>query len=137
MTIPDLERGATYRLRVAAVNAFGVGVASTPVTVEIPPVPPSAPLNLSATLAPGPGGLPQIVVSWDPPSDDGGAEIVDYVIQRSRSGRGQWATIDDGTSSETSFTVTGNEGGRGSYFRVLAVNEAGTGRGSEVALARP
>jgi hypothetical protein len=62
--------------------------------------------------------------------------VTDYVIQYSTRWWGPWTTVDDGVSTSRSSTVTGLDNGTRYYFRVAAVNKAGTGPFSDVAAAK-
>ena len=135
--IVDMTPGATYQFRVSAINASGVGAASQP----------SAPLTMptSVLTAPGPvagfikgafvkkGRNYQVVVEWDPPADDGGAEITGYL---SRVGVGSnwssWAPLD-----EPSTFVTGLRPGVKYKLQVQAVNSQGPGTVASYSLNPP
>ena len=79
---------------------------------------PGAPTNLTAV-----GGDGQVVLNWDAPESDGGAEITDYEYRI--NGRNPWISIG---STLTTHTITGLVNGTGYTFQVRAVNKIGTGR---------
>lgn len=117
-TIVGLTNGVAYVFRVSAVNVISTGpvsVASAPIT---PRTVPAAPVAPSAT--PGNG---QVSLAWTAPAD-GGAPILDYVVQFSTNGA-VWTTFVDGTSSATGVVVTGLVNAVGYRLRVVAVNAAG------------
>ena len=79
---------------------------------------PSAVRNLTAA-----GGNGEVVLTWDAPSSDGGAEITDYEYRI--NGSGPWISTG---STETTHTVTGLDNGTPYVFEVRAVNRRGRGR---------
>ena len=79
---------------------------------------PEAPTNLTAV-----GGDGQVVLSWEAPESDGGAEITDYEYRI--NGRNPWISIG---SIETTYTVTGLVNGTEYTFQVRAVNRVGKSR---------
>ena len=66
------------------------------------------------------GGDGQVVLSWDAPESDGGAEITDYEYRI--NGKNPWISIG---STETTYTVTGLDNGAEYTFQVRAVNRIG------------
>ena len=72
----DVENGEAYRFRVSAVSGAGQGAYAT-VTVEIPPVLPTAPLSLIASTGNG-----TVTLNWSAPTWTGGARIEGYDILR-------------------------------------------------------
>jgi len=82
---------------------------------------PAAPTGISGTPAVG-----SVALSWTAPTNTGGASLTDYIVQYSTD-QSSWTTFADGTSTATTATVTGLTGGTNYYFRVAAVNSAGTG----------
>ena len=78
------------------------------------------------------GGDGQVVLSWDAPANDGGAEITDYEYRI--DGSGTWTSIG---STNTTHTVTGLVNGTSYTFQVRAVNRIGKGRTSNRAGAAP
>jgi large repetitive protein len=98
---------------------------------------PAAPTKVTTTVYPTDKTLAGAVkLAWTPPMSDGGKAITDYAVQSSIDGA-TWATIDDGVSSTTGFTVTGLTNGIKYSFRVAAVNAVGTGTWSELITATP
>ena len=132
-TVTELVNGTAYVFEVRAVNRIGKGRASNQAeaTPKAPPRPPGgggggggggprtsapgAPRNLTAV-----GGNGEVVLSWDAPSSDGGAEITDYEYRI--NGQNPWISIG---STETTHTVTGLDNGTVYTFQVRAVNRVG------------
>jgi hypothetical protein len=67
-----LSNAVEYPFKIRAVNAAGVGETSDTITLKII-VPPSKPLNLNAIAR-----NRQITVQFNPPTNNGGAEITNY-----------------------------------------------------------
>jgi len=82
---------------------------------------PAAPTGISGTP-----GVGTVALSWTAPTNTGGVALTDYIVQYSTD-QSSWTTFADGTSTATTATVTGLTGGTNYYFRVAAVNSAGTG----------
>jgi hypothetical protein len=77
-----------------------------------------------------------ITLTWQPPADDGGSPVTDYLVQYRALGAGTWTTFADGTSAATSATVTGLTLATTYELRVAAVTSPGTGAWSSVASAQ-
>ena len=130
-TVTGLVNGRRYHFRVLAKNSAGVGAASN-VVKQIPRTVPAAP-RLRAQ--PGSG---RAKLSWTAPSTTGGAAITRYVIQRSTSTTRGWTTLRTRTpSTARSFTISGLRNGVRYYFRIAAVNAAGTGAWSQTVSVTP
>ena len=97
------------------------GTRANPVAVPGPPT------NVRATE----GGHNTINLAWRAPTDDGGAPITGYRIEWSVSGNSPWQTV--GLSSPVRvWAHRGLDPGTTRYYRVRAVNSAGTGSASDV-----
>lgn len=128
-TVKSLRNGVPYRFRVAALSKWGAGpwVETLPAT---PRTKPSAPKILLVT--PGDG---QLALTWVPGSN-GGAEILDYLVEYSTNGR-KFTVFPHDVSSDTSITITGLVNAKKYWVRLAAVNAAGTGARSKAKTAKP
>ncbi|HME50863.1 MAG TPA: fibronectin type III domain-containing protein, partial [Candidatus Lokiarchaeia archaeon] len=124
-----LTNGQIYYYEVAAVNSQGVGAMSmeqsaTPFTV------PGAPTGLAA--APGNS---QVVLTWVAPASNGGSLIFNYqVFQGTTSGGETWLA---NASTGLNYTSVGLINGQTYYFKIVAINCAGSGAFSTEVSAIP
>jgi hypothetical protein len=126
----DLTGGALTRVRIAARNSDGLGAYSVPVEF-VPLVPasvPGQPTGVSVSIGDG-----EAEATWNPPADNGGAPITDYVLELSEDGGATWSTVADGAGSATTALLEGLTNGTRYRLRVSAVNEAGQGQVSQAA----
>src|SRR4029078_8700426 len=97
-TIDGLANGTTYTFSVVATNDAGSGPSSESSTAVTPVGLPSAPLALVAMTAPAANlGAGEVQLTCQPPTTDGGAALVDYVVQQSPNGT-DWVTLPADTS---------------------------------------
>ncbi len=90
---------------------------------------PSAPTELTAT----PNGETQIDLSWNAPSVEGGAPVTGYRIEDSINTSTWGVLVADTGSTVTVYSHTGLAAGSTRYYRVSAINSAGTGPASNIA----
>lgn len=125
----QIDHGATYHYRVAAINSVGIGdyiINST----TIPVIPPTEPLDLRSSTGNG-----SVTLNWTPPTDLGGGRIREYVIHRG-------PTRDELTVLETVGNVTWfiddtANLGEFVYYAVAARNGGGTGPLSAAVRIKP
>ncbi len=115
--IEGLTNGVQYQFRVSAINAEGPSSVSDTISAT-PTSKPAAPASLSATP-----GNSQVTLSWTAPNN-GGSAITDYKIEYSINGN-TWTTVNDGTATTTTVTVTGLTNGQAYQFRVSTINAIG------------
>ncbi|KAJ8338343.1 hypothetical protein SKAU_G00373090 [Synaphobranchus kaupii] len=97
-TVKTLRRSTTYRFRLLAANAEGRSQPSTAVEFSTSPDKPSSPGQPAVKGRVLPNSLH---VAWDAPKDDGGSEIMQYVLEMCQSQSGsQWETVYSGPLRE-------------------------------------
>lgn len=119
-----------YFYKVSAVNLLGEGSFSAEVVTTsacVASVPQS--LTTSETAS-------GILLSWQAPSSNGGFAVTGYVIYRGES-PGQESFLVRVDSGTTTYTDTSVASGTTYYYRVAAINNAGTGVLSEVSSITP
>ncbi len=126
-TDAGLEPGDQRYYRIRAVNGATPGEGSwSPVRrATTGAEAPDAPQGLDARA----DGDSAIDVTWDPPSDDGGAAVTRYEVAWSASGQGGWSRLVYTTETETRHR--GLSAGMERHYRVRAQNSAGWGPWSE------
>lgn len=130
--ITGLSNGIQYSFRISAVNAVGIGTATTPIlATPVAPATLTSPLNLAGTI-----GRQTVTLSWQQPSSIPGSAITDYIIESSVNAGSTWSTVNDGVSSNRTFTATGLSAVAYS-FRVKAVNSTGISPASNTVVLTP
>ena len=123
----DLGDGETHTYNVSAENAAGVGPLSGDATATTFDTA-SRPRKLDATADP-----PNIILSWDPPNEDGGTPVTGYNIYRGTNGN--FGSMELQTT--VSGTMASDAPGPGKWcYRVTAVNLVEEGSPSNSACAK-
>jgi len=128
-----LTNGTTYYYEVSAKNAIGEGSLSSETSATPqppPPVPPSAPTLISAT----PGNA-QVSLTWSAPTSNGGSSVTNYTIYRGPTSGSESFLVTVG--NVTSYIDAGLTNGQTYFYKVAAVNVAGTGPQSNELSATP
>jgi len=140
-TVTGLTTGYYYTIQVAAVNRALSTDALTDLVpnfvtgsfyaAALPSAPPVLSVNQGTRSATG------FVVSWSPPSSDGGVPLLGYRLYRDNGANDNvnvmlWNGM--GLPDVTSFTVTGLSGGLTYQMAVTALNAAGESPRSSIAL---
>ena len=123
--VTGLTNGTAYTFTVVAQNSAGASSASAASTPATPRTVPDAPTNV--TGKPGKG---QVIVSWAPPMNNGGAAVIDYTVTLAPGG----LTC---TTTSTSCPVAGTTNGTAYTFTVTARNAAGSSAPSTAGSLRP
>ena len=124
----NVVNGINYTYKVSAYNDVGEG--EKPSTSAIPKTTPSEPQNLQDT--PGSG---YVNLTWDPPSSDGGSEIINYIIYRSEISGEEEFLAEIGNLLYHNDTAVTN--GITYYYKVSARNVVGEGSRSNEVNATP
>ena len=125
----DLMPATDYHYRVAALNVMGAGAIAGPVSVETPARVPDAPEDLIAAAT-----APTVIeLSWTPPADDGGAQVIGYKVE-TLSDQAEWRQIEKMIEGPR-YEDTSVSPGETRHYRVYAVNIAGLSEASNTASA--
>ncbi len=116
-TDSEVVNGHEYFYTVTAKNVYGEGRDSAAVNVT-PLAPPSAPQNLTAKA-----GNKQVMLSWQPPEDDGGTNVTNYRIYRGLAGGNLTFQVEVG--SVQNYTDAGLQNGKSYAYKITAKNAAG------------
>lgn len=137
--VHKLDPYGTYQFRIMAENKFGIsdGCESDKVVLQDPfglPGPPRNPKIVSWTSS-------SMVVTWEPPLNNGGSMITGYWLEKRERGAVYWGRVN--RAPVTKPAVKGLEykvlrliEGSEYQFRVMAVNAAGIGPPSEATECR-
>lgn len=119
LVIENVNRFDSGKYNLTVENSSG----SKTVTVQVRVLDtPSAPQNLKITAV----TKDAVTLTWDPPVNDGGVKIKNYIVEKRESTRKAYATV-NANCHQTTFTVEQLLEGCNYYFRVLAENEYGIG----------
>ena len=118
-----LDPGTERHYRIRAVNSAtpGEGSWSTVRSATTPPAVPVAP-----TLRAEANGENAIDLSWDPPTDDGGADVTGYELHVSLDdSENSYSRLTSPSASARSHTHSGLQPGTTRYYQLRARNRAG------------
>uniref|UniRef100_A0A7N6BNA7 Titin n=1 Tax=Anabas testudineus TaxID=64144 RepID=A0A7N6BNA7_ANATE len=126
--VTKLLPGNEYIFRVTAVNKYGVGepLESEPVIARNPFTTPSAPSTPEASAI----TRDSIVLTWERPENNGGAEIEGYILEKRDKDGIRWTKCNKKRLNDLRFRCTGLTEGHSYEFRVSAENAAGVGKPS-------
>jgi fibronectin type 3 domain-containing protein len=126
-TNTGLTNGTTYYYKVAAVNAAGTSGMSNEASATPQTSLPGAPTGLAASA-----GNAQVSLSWT-----GSSGATSYNVYRGTTAGGESTTAIATGITGTTYTNTGLTNGTTYYYKVAAVNSAGTSGMSNEASATP
>lgn len=66
-----------------------------------------------------------IEIKWNPPSDDGGSAVTNYIIERQQVGQSLWTKLGDVSADKTSFRDRNVTHGKKYKYRIYAENPEG------------
>lgn len=120
LKIENAERGDSGQFTIQLKNPSGQCESSAKVTVVGRPSPPKGPLEVADINAEG------ATVSWNPPDDDGGEPLEEYVVEaQDVDEKGKFIVVGKVPAGTTELKVKGLKN-KGNYkFRVKAVNKEG------------
>uniref|UniRef100_A0AAG5CTD6 Twitchin n=1 Tax=Anopheles atroparvus TaxID=41427 RepID=A0AAG5CTD6_ANOAO len=117
LRVIDVKRADSGVYTLTAKNKNGIDIANVNVTILDVPAPPEGPIrheNLSKT---------GVTLMWRPPKDDGGSEILHYVVEKLDTDQLRWVPV--GETISTKIRPDNLIEGHSYQFRVRAVNKQG------------
>ena len=93
--------------------------------------PPSEPKDLKVTDV----QQDTVTLQWSPPDNNGGQDILGYVVERREVGRQQWSRVGQTSPDVTTIKARNLLEGRPYSFRVMAENVEGLGE--PVTMSKP
>lgn len=126
-----LTEDMEYEFRVMAVNDAGVGAPSNismPIKAAEPKDIPCAPSVVCVSDSTN----TSISLEWSRPADDGGMEILGYIIEMVKGEETEWKRVNEELVAGNNYTVTGLQTGAEYRFHVAAFNHVGRGEDKEI-----
>lgn len=132
IAVTGLTNGTSYTFTVVATNAVGNSTQSAPSSPVTPSTVPGAP-----TLSGG-GGNTVANLTWQPPTNNGGATVTGYNVYQGTAPGGESSTpVNASPLITTDYIVSGLTNGTTYYFTVKAINANGAGPASNEVAATP
>uniref|UniRef100_A0A8C6LAD6 Titin b n=1 Tax=Nothobranchius furzeri TaxID=105023 RepID=A0A8C6LAD6_NOTFU len=122
--VRDADRTHRGLYTVEATNGSGSKKESILVQVQDTPGEPVGPITFS--------NISEGNLEWTKPVDDGGMEVLGYIIEMVKVEETEWKRINEELVTETRYMVTGLQTGAQYKFRVAAVNHVGRGEDKEI-----
>jgi len=120
LLIRDCQRGDAETYKIHARNNAGSKECKFTVKVVGKPGICTGPIKFDEITADG------ITLEWGPTTDDGGAEVSNYIVEKRRTTDNKWATVASAIQ-KTSMRVIRLHDGAEYIFRVFAENKYGVG----------
>ena len=124
--VHKLQQNAEYKFRIIARNAVGASEPLESETVKMrtsfePPGPPRGPLEVSGMTK------TSFTIKWQPPENDGGTPITEYIVEMKEESKKSWQKIGSTKHETTQLSVSDLQTDVPYNFRITAKNNVGTG----------
>ncbi|KAM9813446.1 immunoglobulin-like and fibronectin type III domain-containing protein 1 [Neosynchiropus ocellatus] len=119
LLLRDCLRTDTGEIKIQLRNPFGIVEAITQLIVLDRPGPPEGPVEVVETTS------SVIEIKWSPPTDDGGAAVTNYIIERQQAGQCLWTKLGDVSAEKLTFRDRNVTHGKKYNYRIYAENSEG------------
>lgn len=126
LVVKDSKRSDSGKYYLILENAAGVKIFTVTVVVVGRPTPPKGPVKISGVSS------ESCTLSWSEPAEDGGSEIVNYIVEKRESGSASWQVVNSSVK-RTTIKVTHLTKYMEYTFRVCAENKFGVSKSIESA----
>lgn len=123
-TVKESMRGDGGRYFLTLENVAGSKTFTITVNVIGRPSPPEGPIEISSITS------ESCVISWNPPDDDGGTDITNYIVEKRESGSTAWQLINSSVK-HSPFHVSHLTKYMQYTFRICAENRFGVSKPTE------
>ncbi|KAG7226776.1 hypothetical protein INR49_014125 [Caranx melampygus] len=127
LLLRDCLRTDTGEIKIQLKNPFGAVEATSQLIVLDRPGPPEGPVETAETTS------SIIEIKWNPPKDDGGSAVTNYIIERQQAGHALWTKLGDVSADRTSFRDRNVTHGKRYNYRIYAENPEGLSDALETA----
>ncbi|XP_047440238.1 immunoglobulin-like and fibronectin type III domain-containing protein 1 isoform X2 [Mugil cephalus] len=127
LLLRDCLRTDAGEIKIQLKNPFGAIEATSQLIVLDRPGPPQGPVETVETTS------SIIEIKWNPPKDDGGSAVTNYIIERLQCGQCLWTKLGDVSSDRTTFRDRNVTHGKKYNYRIYAENPEGTSDSLETA----
>lgn len=121
LLVKDAKRGDSGKYYLTLENAAGAKTFSITVIVFGRPSPPTGPVEISGITS------ESCVLTWAEPTDDGGSDITNYIVEKRESGQTSWQVVNSSVKRPT-IRVTHLTKYMEYTFRVCAENKFGVSK---------
>ncbi|XP_076003215.1 immunoglobulin-like and fibronectin type III domain-containing protein 1 [Genypterus blacodes] len=119
LLLRDCLRTDAGEIKIQLKNPFGIVEATSQLIVLDRPGPPEGPVEtVEATSS-------VIEIKWNPPKDDGGSAVTNYIIERQQTRHSLWTKLGDVSADKTSFRDRNVTHGKKCNYRIFAENPEG------------
>ncbi|XP_070759355.1 immunoglobulin-like and fibronectin type III domain-containing protein 1 [Enoplosus armatus] len=119
LLLRDCLRTDAGEIKIQLKNPFGAVEASSQLIVLDRPGPPEGPVETVESTS------SIIEIKWNPPKDDGGSAVTNYIIERLQAGQSLWTKLGDVSADKTSFRDRNVTHGKKYSYRIYAENPEG------------
>uniref|UniRef100_A0A9J7ZQ99 Immunoglobulin like and fibronectin type III domain containing 1, tandem duplicate 4 n=1 Tax=Cyprinus carpio carpio TaxID=630221 RepID=A0A9J7ZQ99_CYPCA len=125
LQIKDCLRSDTGQIKIQLKNPFGSIEALSSLIVLDKPGPPQGPLEVNESTS------SVLELKWNPPKDDGGSEVTNYIIERQQIGQSTWKRVGDISANHLTFRDRNVSLGKRYIYRIYAENLEGVSEAME------
>ncbi|KAF4112495.1 hypothetical protein G5714_007290 [Onychostoma macrolepis] len=125
LQIKDCLRSDTGQIKIQLKNPFGSIEALSSLIVLDRPGPPRGPLEVNENTS------SVLELKWNPPKDDGGSEVTNYIIERQQVGQNTWKRVGDISANHLTFRDRNVSLGKRYIYRIYAENLEGVSEAME------
>ncbi|XP_028260934.1 immunoglobulin-like and fibronectin type III domain-containing protein 1 [Parambassis ranga] len=119
LLLRDCLRTDAGEIKIQLKNPFGAVEATSQLIVLDRPGPPEGPVETVETTS------SVIEIKWNPPKDEGGSAVTNYIIERQQAGQNLWTKLGDVSADKITFRDRNVTHGKKYNYRIYAENPEG------------